>query len=112
MLDDVQALTSLLTVESLTFAAFGIGIAVTAAVPGGRSAYLMQGKLARRIALCLTAVATGAGTAWWEVFVEPDAPTGFFAWSQAGGIAVAIVAQPYFAWRLALGVRPGSWKDI
>jgi hypothetical protein len=102
-LSHTQALTTLLTVESLIFAALGIGIAVTAAVPGGRSPYLVKGKLARRIALTLTAVAVGAGTAWWQVFMRPVHPHGFPAWSQAVGVAIAVVAQPYFAWRLALG---------
>jgi hypothetical protein len=104
-LSHMQALTDLLTVESLIFAALGIGVAVTAAVPGGRSPYLTQGKLARRIALTLTAVAVAAGTAWWQVFMRPVHPNGFFAWSQAVGVAIAVVAQPYFAWRLALGAK-------
>jgi len=100
-----QALTALLTVESLIFAALGVGVAVTAAVPGGRSPYLASGKLARRIALALTAVAFAAGTAWWQVFMRPTHPHGFFAWSEAIGVAIAVVAQPYFGWRLALGVK-------
>jgi hypothetical protein len=102
-LSHTQALTTSLTVESLIFAALGIGVAVTTAVAGGRSPYLAQGKLARHIALALTTVAVAAGTAWWQVFMRPKYPQGFAAWSQAVGVAVAVVAQPYFAWRLALG---------
>jgi hypothetical protein len=104
-LSHAQALTTLLTVESLIFAALGVGVAVTASVPGGRSPYLAQGKLARRIALALTAVAFAAGTAWWQVFMEPSQPHGFFGWTQAVGVAIAVVAQPYFGWRLALGAK-------
>jgi hypothetical protein len=104
-LPDVQALTTLLTVESLTFAAFGIGFAVTVPVMGGRTPYLSTGRLARAIAIVLTLVAASAATAWWEVFMQPTAPRGLFAWAQALGIVVALVAQPYFAWRVALGSR-------
>jgi hypothetical protein len=111
-LPHAQALTILLTVESLIFAALGISVAVTAAVPGGRSPYLAQGKLARRIALTLTAVAVAAGTAWWQVFMRPVRPDGFFAWAQALGVAIALVAEPYFAWRLAVGVKSASIKDL
>lgn len=73
-LSHAQALTTLLTVESLIFAALGVGVAVTAAVPGGRSPYLAEGKLARHIALALTLVAVAAGTAWWQVFMHPTRP--------------------------------------
>jgi hypothetical protein len=100
-----QTLTTLLTVESLIFAALSVGITVTTPVTGGRSPYLATGRLARRIALTLSAVAFAAGLAWWQVFTEPYSPRGFFRWAEAAGVAVAIVAQPYFAWRLALGAK-------
>jgi hypothetical protein len=104
-LSHAQILTILLTVESLIFAALGVGVAVTAAVPGGRSPYLATGTLARHIALALTGVAFAAGTACWQVFMRPTHPHGFFAWSQAVGVAIAVVAQPYFGWRLAYGAK-------
>jgi hypothetical protein len=100
-----QTLTTLLTVESLIFAALSVGITVTTPVAGGRSPYLATGRLARRIALTLTAVAFAAGLAWWQVFTEPAFPRGFFRWAEAVGVVVAIMAQPYFAWRLALGAK-------
>jgi hypothetical protein len=107
-LSDAQALTILLTVESLTFAAFGLGVAVTTPIPGGRSPYLATGKLARDISIVLTLVAAAAASAWWEVFMEPRAPNGGLAWVQALGVVVVLAAQPYFSWRVAWGAR--AWR--
>lgn len=104
-LSHTQTLTVLLTVESLIFAALSVGITVTTPVAGGRSPYLAKGKLARNIAVVLTLVAGAAASAWWQVYFDPKAPHGFFAWVQTLGVAVAVIAQPYFALRLAWGAK-------
>lgn len=92
-----DALTVLLTTESLLFAAFGISITLAQETDEGRHPFVAKGRLAIVIALIITCVATGAATAWWDVF-SPKWPTTWREEVQAGGIGAGIIGQPMLAW--------------
>jgi hypothetical protein len=100
-----DALTILLTAESLLLAA--LGLAIVAAVPNGRR---IPNLPVSPFALGLGAVAAiliaaiGSGAAWWEIFIvqgtQGAAPTLI-----SGSILVTIIAEPIIAFLLALGMR-------
>jgi hypothetical protein len=101
---NANALASLLTVESLLFAA--LSLATSLSTPGTRVRDLplpapVLGLLA---ASFLTIVAFGAAMAWWSIFVV-DWPRDFRGNAVAIALATAIVGQPAFAWAAARGLR-------
>lgn len=107
-----QALTTLLTVESLLFAAFNAGFALTASVAGGRN-ITKQGAyvLAWCVVAALCVIAAAAGAAWWQVFGDTAKPHSALRWFEAAGIAVGILVQPGVAWRIALAGKPPQASD-
>jgi hypothetical protein len=99
-----NALATLLTTESLLFAAFGV--AANFATVGGRRVRRMpvSGEvLGGAAVLVLAVVAFGAGTAWVKIF--SPFPTAFYGVVIAIALLLAIVAQPVIAALLALGLR-------
>jgi hypothetical protein len=95
--DPTDALTSLLTVESLLFAVFSITLTfgssgLTKNVTGGT-----MRRLARATAAVLTVLSIGAGTSWVTLFVG-SSTHGFAQWSPAVALAIGVIAQPVFAW--------------
>jgi hypothetical protein len=108
---EVNALTALLTTESLLFAAFGVAIGLGSSA----AALTLQAPAARKLAVVsavvLTFVGAGAMVAWTELFIVSAWPARFGEWFPVVAIAVGIVAQPtfagVFAWRLyQLPARP------
>lgn len=100
-----QALTTLLTTESLLFAVFSVALAfgssgLTSVVSAG-----FARSMVKAVAVVLTVLGIGACTAWIEVFVGA-CTHGFTEWAPAFGIAVGVAAQPVFAWILVCKVRP------
>jgi hypothetical protein len=101
-----QALTLLLTTESLLFAAFNVGVALTTPVAGGRNltrkaAWL----LAVSVSLALACVATGAFMAWWQVFVD-HWPHSFFGRAEAAVALIGILVQPVVSLAASYGIKP------
>jgi hypothetical protein len=101
---DANALASLLTVESLLFAA--LSVAVTLSNPGSRPRDLrVQPVTLGYLAVgFLGLVAFGAFMAWWSIFAT-DWPCSFRGSVIAGTLALAILGQPLFAWLIASGLR-------
>src|SRR3954454_17299579 len=100
-----NALASLLTTESLLFAA--LGLAANLSTPGGRrirrlpvSAHL----LGRGAVGAFIVIAAGAAAAWLQIFLSdfPSRPADVVI---AVSLIVAIVIQPVLAVVLGLGLR-------
>jgi hypothetical protein len=91
------ALTTLLTVESLLFA----GIAASASLNSSTALAVSPHSASRRLALAttliLTAVAVGAGFAWWRLFGHAW-PSRMDEQLPVACLAIGIVAQPIVSW--------------
>ena len=92
-----DALTALLTIESLLFAVFSITLTfgssgLTKSVTGG-----LVRRIAAATAAVLTVLSVGAGTSWVKLFVG-SSTYGFAQWSPAIALAVGLIVQPVFAW--------------
>lgn len=105
-LASADALPLLLTTESLLFAAFGVSVALTTPVEGGRPPIVASGKLAALIAVVIWAVAIGAASAWTSVYLDP-APCDLSRVIQGLCLAGGIAAQPIIATVIAWNVRIG-----
>lgn len=99
-----QTLTLALTAESLLFAAFSVSYNLAQPTDEGRSPFYAQGYFSFVIVLAISAVAISAGASWYSLF-EPDPPNGWNEWLRAGGLAVPIVSQPFFAFAIAIQAR-------
>jgi hypothetical protein len=101
---DANALSALLTVESLLFAT--LGVAVSFSEPGKRVPDLPVQPRTLGLLACgfLSVVAFGALMAWWNIFLDPW-PCGFRDTVIACSIGAAIVGQPVFAWAIARGMQ-------
>jgi hypothetical protein len=101
-----QSLTTLLTTESLLFAAFNAGVVLTApAAAGRRITPLNAYRLAKTSVVALAVVAFAAALAWWQVFGD-DWPDSNFRQFEGLGIAIAILVQPIVAAIVARSGRP------
>jgi hypothetical protein len=104
-LSPVDALTTLLTTESLLLAV--VGLAVTLGAPGGRRVPRLPVRatyLAGAAVVVLAAVGAGAGFAWAELFL-PTFPQGSGDRVIACTLLLAIASEPILAALLALGMR-------
>lgn len=106
----VNALTNLITVESLLFASLSLAIARSEPENWGERRWFWKfdGRAIAYIAAgALCAIAVAAIVAWWQIFVGPGFPTPGRADQVvvAGGIGLAVVVQPVLAVLLALGLR-------
>lgn len=100
-----SALGSLLTTETLLFAA--LGLAANLSAPGGRRVRRLpvRGELIGGVAVgALVVVALGAAAAWSEIFLS-DLPSELSEILIAVALIVAIVVQPVLAILLGLGLR-------
>jgi len=100
-----NALVTLLTTESLLFAA--LGLAANLSTPGGRRVRRLpvSGHLLGSCAVgAFIVVATGAAAAWLQIFLSdfPSAPSDIVI---AVSLIVAIAIQPVLAVLLSLGLR-------
>jgi hypothetical protein len=101
-----QSLTTLLTTESLLFAAFNAGVVLTAPSTTGRRITPQHAYwLAMGCVAVLGAVAAAGALAWWQVFGD-DWPSSTFRAIEGLGIAVGILAQPIVATIIARSYRP------
>lgn len=100
-----NALGTLLTTESLLFAAFTLAVNLSAPTNRVRR-WLIPGPLLVAVAIvALGAVAVGAATAWFEIFVVGGFPKQGAERIIAGAVVGAIVIQPLLAFLLAMGLR-------
>jgi hypothetical protein len=100
-----NALATLLTTESLLFAA--LALAANLSTPGGRSIRNLPvpgEALGAAAVAVLVLVAVGAVTAWGKIFLS-DLPGSADEIVICVALLVAIVAQPVLAILLALGLR-------
>ncbi len=95
-----EALATLLTVESLLFATFGIAIGLSAATQVRRSLVPLAKRLAFVGAIVLTLIAITAGLEWWQSFITGDHLSVEIV-ALAIGSAAGLVAPPGFAWLIA-----------
>jgi hypothetical protein len=95
-----NALTALMTAESLLFAVF----AVTLSIGAGPTAKQADMRFVRRLAVAAAAVLTllgiGGLISWCDLFVA-EWPGRLAEWAPLVALAVGIVAQPVFAWAIA-----------
>jgi hypothetical protein len=99
-----DALTLLLTVESLLIAALAVAISLTGPKPAGGKPFVVKGGLVLLIAFAITIVAAGAAAAWFALYVDVG-PSGVEQWVEAVSLAVGIVAGAAFAWGLWIGAK-------
>lgn len=92
-----NALTTLLTVESLLFAGAGAATSLSATTTHPISPRLAARRLALGVSCALTAVALGAGVAWARVFLEVW-PSRIDEQIPAICLVVGIAVQPVVAW--------------
>lgn len=95
---------TLLTVESLLFAALSVGVALAETTEFGRPLPTSAAFYAGSIAFVITLLAAGAGAAWFGAYTAPG-PSGVQEIVAASAIAVGILAEVVFAWWIVLAVR-------
>jgi hypothetical protein len=91
-----NALTTLLTTESLLFAVFALTLSGPSSL-GSTMSVAFWKRSAKVGASTLTFLATGAAVAWGHLFLC-DWPSAFVDWFPVLAIAAGIIAQPLFAW--------------
>lgn len=101
---DANALSTLLTIEGLLFAALSAALGLSNPGSRIRDLPIPAHALGYLAATFLSLVAFGALMAWWSIFAV-DWPCSFRGASIAGTIAFAIVGQPVLAWIVARGLR-------
>lgn len=99
-----SSLTTLLTTESLIFAAFSISATLSLPTAGGRRPFYSQGTFAYCIVAVLFAIATSACFALYAT-LQPDSPHGVNEWIRAAGIGIGVVAQPFAALAIAMAMK-------
>lgn len=93
-LEPKDALTILLTVETLLFAAFGIAVSLAGESVFGQSRFFTSGVFALIVFSLVVCVSFGSVVAWYHVFVQ-GAPQLRGAWGiEAITLLIGIVAQP------------------
>jgi len=100
----VNALTALLSTESLLFAALNVALGLTSPVEGGRPLLIGPRKLAFAAFWLLAGVAAGAALAWCDLFLG-DWPSDPLALVPIFCLLGGILAQPVFALVIALGIK-------
>lgn len=90
------ALTTLLSTESLIFAAFAITVTLALPTAAGRSAFYTKGFFGGIVIVVLALVATAAFHAL-VATLRPIPPEGWNEWVRAVGLGIGICAQPLLA---------------
>jgi hypothetical protein len=106
-----NALATLLTVESLLFAALLGAVALSSAPAFAVSPQAAARTLAVGVAGVLTGVAAGAGFAWARIFVVGAWPSRVDELVPAMCIALGIVAQPVIAWTVVRLLHRRGTRD-
>jgi hypothetical protein len=101
-----QSLTALLTTESLLFAAFNVGVGLSAPIAAGRNISRRGVFLLAVFALVALGLVASAGVlAWWQVFID-HWPASSLRRLEAVGIFVGLIVQPLFTAVVARSLKP------
>lgn len=95
-----QSVISLLTTESLIFAAFSISATLALPTAAGRSRFYAKGWFAYGVVAVLFVIAVSGGFALYAT-MQPDPPHGVNAWVRVVGLGVGIGVQPFLALAIA-----------
>jgi hypothetical protein len=106
-----NALTTLLTTESLLFAVFALALGLSGTQLARTTLASAARNMAVSAAAVLTALASGAIVAWGDLFLR-DWPARFGLWFPAATIAIGILAQPVFAWVVVINLRRRPRRDV
>jgi hypothetical protein len=98
-----MALGTLLTVESLLFAALSVAVSLSAPTSAIRNLRIEPRALGSIASTFLSVVALGAFLCWTGIFLD-DWPSNWRGSLIAFITAAAIVGQPIFAWVIARGL--------
>jgi hypothetical protein len=99
-----NAFPALLTTQSLLFAAVSAVVALSGPTPLGRRLAAHPVVLGAGLALMLTVVALGTGSAWWEIY-GPNFPSAWPGRFEAIGLFVGFAVQPVVAFLIAVSLR-------
>jgi len=101
-----ESLAVLLTVESLLFAALGVGVTIQTTVEDRYLPTLIAtGRLAFWVAVTICCVAVGAAAAWYDLYAAGWPPGDIISLLESSGLAIGIGAQPLLAVAVWWGVR-------
>ncbi len=98
------SLTTLLSTESLIFAAFSISATLALPTPSGRSKFFAQGRFAYLVVVALFVIAVAASFALYAT-LQPAPPHGANSWVRTVGLGVGIVVQPLAAFAIARAAK-------
>jgi hypothetical protein len=108
----VNAVSTLLTVESFLFGFVNVVIGVMAPSALGNRLVAKPRGFALSVAWLITGIAIGAVVAWADLFVSlghvfagKSAPDHLGGWIPAFVVLGAICLQPVFVWRIVKGIR-------
>lgn len=105
-LSTTDALTLLLTVETLLLAALAVSVALAAPSEHGGPPAVRGPRLARSITAVIVLVAVGATSAWLDLYTgSGHSPDGVRAWTIAIGLAAGVVASPILSIWITRGVE-------
>jgi hypothetical protein len=101
-----ESLAVFLTVESLLFAALGVGVTIQTTVEDRYLPKLFTtGRLAFWVAVTICCVAVGGAAAWYDLYAAGWPPSDLISLLESSGLAVGIAAQPLLAVVVWWGVR-------
>jgi hypothetical protein len=92
-----EQMVSLLTVETLAFAVFGLSLTFGESRMAKSTGVRAERRIAVAAAAIMSFLAAGAGVAWWYLYVG-HWPSAFGSWFPVAMLGLGIVAQPLFAW--------------
>jgi hypothetical protein len=104
-LPDKDALTTLLSVESLLLAASTLAVTISRAPVYGDARSDLPRRVAWAIFWLVLLASVGAAAAWIELFICGDGPGNFLGWCEAVAIAAVIAALPVISGLIAKWAR-------
>jgi hypothetical protein len=103
-INGLSMLSLLLTTEGLLFAALAVGVALSASSTFGARTVVPPAALAFVAASVLGVVGIAAVLAWTDLFLASSVSSSWNRRLEAGGLLLAIVAQPLVALLVAVGL--------
>ena len=100
-----DALSTLLTTESLLFAVFGLVVSLTSSIGRARKWILRPTVIGDIVVALIALVAFGAAVAWHDSYVAGGFPRDGSQRIMALTVVAAVVAQPILAFLLTVGLR-------
>jgi hypothetical protein len=100
-LPDKDALTTLLSVESLLLAASTLAVTISRTPIHGQEKTAFPKRAAWGVAWLILVVSVGAGAAWTELFVCGDGPGNVLGWIEAGALLAILLVLPVIGFVVA-----------